>query len=214
MLTVEIKGQIGSFKIDAEFSADTGVTALFGPSGAGKSTVLRAIAGLWTPQHGSISFNGDTWLREGVSIRPTEQRKIGAVFQRPLLFPHLNIKKNLLFGASNNKLPFDEVVQTLSLDGLLDRRPKNLSGGEAQRVALGRALLSQPDLLLLDEPLTGLDSARRESVFPFVEKLCRETSLPIVYVSHNSAEIARLAKRVILIDNGRTIGETSPDKLS
>jgi len=213
MLKVQIEGKIGSFEIAANFTAGTGVTALFGPSGAGKSSILRAIAGLWKPKTGHIEFSGTSWFDNGQNIVPTQARKIGCVFQKPLLFPHLDASHNLLFGAPDGSSNFSKIVDLLDLGDILHRYPKNLSGGEAQRIAIGRALMLEPKLLLLDEPLTGLDKDRREAVFPYLETLCSSSNIPIIYVSHNADEIVRLADRVLMVDSGTILSETSPKDL-
>lgn len=211
MLTVKIKGTIGTFDLDAEVDAGTGITGLYGVSGAGKSTILRAIAGLWRPDGGIIRI-GDRVLfdsAEDIDV-PTHKRRLGVVFQAPLLFPHLSVADNLRYGMKRNSEMWDHVITMLDMENLLTRMPRRLSGGEAQRVALGRALLADPQVLLLDEPLTGLDDARRAQVLPYLEKLRDETSVPIVYVSHNREEIMRLADLVFLVENGSVAQEMTP----
>ncbi|MEM8750386.1 MAG: ATP-binding cassette domain-containing protein [Pseudomonadota bacterium] len=211
MLTLRITGQVGTFAIDADISAGLGVTALVGPSGAGKTTLLRAIAGLWTPEVGRINVGERVYFDSEAGINlPPQERKLGVVFQDPLLFPHLSVERNLMFGAGKNPVGREGVLDLLDLGGLLDRMPRHLSGGEAQRVALGRALLADPHLILLDEPLTGLDDERRLTVLPFLERLRDESDVPIVYVSHHRDEVSRLADLVFLIDQGQVIGEQTP----
>ena len=215
MLTVKISGQIGTCAIDADIDAGIGITALYGPSGAGKSTILRAIAGLWTPADGMIEVGGRVLFdsHSGVNV-PTHKRRLGVVFQEPLLFPHLNAGDNLRFGLRSGRTKndggWDGVVEMLELGALLERMPRNLSGGEAQRVALGRAILASPELILLDEPLTGLDDMRRRQVLPYLERLRDETKIPIVYVSHHRGEILHLADLIFMVEEGTAKQELTP----
>jgi len=212
MLRVELRKRRGEFLLDAAFSVPTpGITALFGRSGCGKSTLISLIAGLLEPDAGRIVIGEDVLFdgerRLSVDVR---HRRIGVVFQDPRLFPHLSVQGNLDYGARrvprevSRYVSFDDVVGLLGLGGLLGRRPHELSGGEKQRVAFGRALLSQPRLLLLDEPLASLDLARREEVLPYLERLRDAFVIPIVYVSHQFDEVLRLATRVVLLEAGRT----------
>lgn len=211
MLTVQIKGRIGDFDIDANVEAGTGVTALYGPSGAGKSTILRAIAGLWTPDEGQITVGEHVLFDSSTDINvPVEKRGLGVVFQDPLLFPHLTVEKNLHFGMKSYETGLESVLTMLDLHDLKDRMPRNLSGGEAQRVALGRAILADPQILLLDEPLTGLDDMRRAQVLPYLERLRDETSIPIVYVSHHRDEILQLADLIFTVEDGSVTSELTP----
>ena len=213
MLNLDIKGRVGQFAIDAELQAGLGVTALVGPSGAGKTTVLRAIAGLWTPSEGRIGIAENVLFDRAAGIDlPVNKRRLGIVFQDPLLFPHLSVQQNLKYGSPAQNVSWDGIVDLLDLGDLLKRLPAKLSGGEAQRVALGRALLSDPQLLLLDEPLTGLDDERREQVLPFLERLRDETDVPIVYVSHHRDEISRLADLVFSIKDGSIVSEQTPNE--
>jgi molybdate transport system ATP-binding protein len=215
MLRVELKKQRGKFSLDAAFHAPTpGVTALFGRSGCGKSTLISLIAGLLEPDAGRIVI-GDEVLFDAerhLSV-DARHRRIGVVFQDARLFPHLSVQGNLDYGARrvapavSRFVGFDDVVSLLGLGGLLTRRPHELSGGEKQRVAFGRALLSQPRLLLLDEPLASLDLARREEVLPYLERLRDAFEIPIVYVSHQFDEVLRLATRVVLLEAGRTVAD-------
>jgi molybdate transport system ATP-binding protein len=208
------KGVLGSFSLDAGFSAPAkGVTALFGPSGCGKTTVLRCIAGLTRLADGLCVVRGEVWQDRDGAFLPTHRRPLGYVFQEASLFAHLSVRRNLLFGARRHdrdagraKIAFHEVVELLGLTALLDRSPGKLSGGERQRVAIGRALLSQPKLLLMDEPLSALDRATKDEILPFLERLRDLLSLPIVYVSHDIAEVERLADQIVLMDTGRVIG--------
>ena len=215
MLRVLLHKRRGEFMLDVNFSAPTpGVTALFGRSGCGKSTLISLLAGLLTPDAGRIQL-GDEVLYDGerrLSVA-AHRRRIGVVFQDARLFPHLSVLGNLRYGAKRvprgapAPVSFDDVVSLLALQNLLARRPRHLSGGEQQRVALGRALLSQPRLLLLDEPLASLDFARREEVLPYLERLRDVLAIPLVYVSHQFDEVLRLATRVIVLDDGRTVAD-------
>ncbi len=220
MLDVLLKGRLGDFDLDVAFEAGSGVTALFGPSGAGKTSILRGICGHWVPEKGHVVLDGVPLFARGEQAEskfasaksadvPVHKRDIGVVFQAPHLFPHMTVRKNILYSRPGGSDYFDPVVDMLDLCSLLDRMPRNLSGGEAQRVAIGRTLISDPQLLLLDEPMTGLDGARRDSVFPYLEQLCQKAQVPILYVSHNRAEIERLARRVLMIDSGRIVDEMS-----
>jgi molybdate transport system ATP-binding protein len=212
-IKVRFRGTLGRFSLDAGFKAPAhGVTGLFGPSGCGKTSVLRCIAGLQHLNAGFCSVDGDVWQNDA-SFRPPHQRPVGYVFQEASLFPHLSVMRNLLYGARQTvpdgrevTIRFDEVIDLLSLAALLDRSPQNLSGGERQRVAIGRALLSQPKLLLMDEPLSALDRLTKDEVLPFLERLHETLSLPVIYVSHDMAEIERLADHLVLMEAGRVTG--------
>ncbi len=203
-LRVDIAGQIGQLDINVEFDAPVGVTALVGPSGAGKSTVLNAIAGLWQPKRGTVRLGERLLLNTNAGIDiPPEERRIGAVFQRPLLFPHMSVERNLRYGIARGA-DFAAVIELLDLGQLLSRMPRNLSGGEAQRVSIGRALLSKPKLFLLDEPMTGLDDARRAALMPYLLSLCETLTVPIVYVTHKTDELAQIAQQVVPMEAGRS----------
>lgn len=213
-----VRGRNGNFAIEAQFAANGGVTALFGHSGAGKTTLLKMIAGTLRPDSGHIAV-GDFVLfdsRTGIDL-PPEKRRIGYVFQDARLFPHMNVRRNLTYarwaGKRRSQRGFDEVVALLGIDHLLDRRPATLSGGERQRVAIGRALLSDPALLLLDEPLSSLDHARRQEILPFIEKLRDESHVPVVYVSHEIDEVARLADEIVLLADGRVTASGAAAKV-
>lgn len=207
-LEVEIIARAGGFEVRAAFSAGTGVTALFGRSGSGKTTILKAVAGLLRPTEGRIALAGRPLFDATAAIDlPPERRGIGFVFQDARLFPHMSVRANLDYGRGRNGAgapDFDAVVDMLGVAGLLDRRPATLSGGERQRVAIGRALLSGPDLLVMDEPLSSVDRARREDILPFLDRLRREARLPILLVTHEPDEILRLADAVVVVDGGRT----------
>jgi molybdate transport system ATP-binding protein len=209
-VAVMLHGQIGGFSLDLSFAAPgTGVTALFGPSGAGKSTILRAIAGLTRLARARIACAGETWQDETMFL-PPHRRPVGMVFQDANLFAHLSVADNLRFGlkrvgVGSESLGFDAVVAMLGLENLLPRDPATLSGGERQRVAIGRALLVQPRLLLVDEPLSAVDQSARESILTMLERLCGTLAIPVIYVSHDLAEVSRLADHLILIEQGRAI---------
>ena len=220
-IRAEFRGTIGKFALDAGFTAPAkGVTALFGPSGCGKTTVLRCIAGLLRVD-GVCEIDGEMWQDENGAFLPTHKRPLGYVFQEASLFQHLSVRRNLLFGAprkdggrANEAIAFDEVVELLGVERLLDRSPRNLSGGERQRVAIGRALLSQPKLLLMDEPLSALDRATKNEILPFLERLRDRLNLPVVYITHDIAEVERLADQMVLMEKGRVIGAGALEELA
>ncbi|MDX7953178.1 molybdenum ABC transporter ATP-binding protein [Lichenihabitans sp. Uapishka_5] len=203
------RGRLGAFTLDVDLTLPgRGVTALFGPSGCGKTTLLRAVAGLHRFPVGNCAVAGDSW-QDGARFRPPHRRPIGYVFQEASLFPHLSVRRNLLFGArgaapaGTEALRFDEAVDLLGLERLLDRGPQHLSGGERQRVAIGRALLSGPRLLLMDEPLSALDRPTRDEILPFLERLQARLAVPILYVTHDRTEVERLADTLVLLRAGR-----------
>ena len=207
-LSVRVSHRIGAFVLDASFEAPPGVTALFGRSGSGKTTLVKAIGGLLRPISGRVALGDDVLLdtARGIFV-PRHRRRIGAVFQEGRLFPHLTVRQNLMFGRwfALRGAPGSEVgavVDMLGLGALLGRRPAGLSGGESQRVAIGRALLSKPRLLLMDEPLSALDDSRKAEILPFIERLRDEAGVPIVYVSHAVSEVARLADTLVVLDGG------------
>jgi len=204
-----VEKTLGTFKLAVRFEAAGGATALFGPSGAGKTTVVNMIAGLLTPDRGSIALD-DTVLFDataGINV-PPHKRRIGYVFQEGRLFPHLNVRRNLDYGRRMSGRPrdikeFDRIVALLDIGHLLEHRPRSLSGGERQRVAVGRALLMRPRLLLLDEPLASLDDGHKREILPYLIRLRDDVGIPIVYVSHNRAEVRRIATTVVRLDAGR-----------
>ena len=201
----------GGFVLDVEgWTAGTGVTGVFGTSGAGKTSLLRSIAGLERPAEARFAIGADTWDDSARGIRrATHRREIAYVFQEPRLFPHLDVRRNLEYGQrrarSAGAVDFSGVVRLLGLEALLGRAPAGLSGGEAQRVAIGRALLSAPRLILMDEPMTSLDRARRGEVLPFLERLHDELRIPAIYVSHDIDEVCALCDRLLVLENGRLI---------
>jgi molybdate transport system ATP-binding protein len=223
MLAVSLRHRFGrdGFGIDAAFTAPgDGVTALFGPSGCGKSTMLAAVSGLLRPDQGRIALDGVSLLdtAQRVFVAP-ERRRCGLVFQEARLFPHLSVETNLRYGLKRAPRDatgpgFDEVVSLLGIAPLLSRRPGRLSGGERQRVALGRALLSRPRLLLMDEPLAALDAARRGEVLPFLARLRDAARIPILYVTHALDEVDALADRLVLLEAGRVLAEGSVEELT
>lgn len=209
-LEVALFHRFGGFTLEAGFNAPAGVTALFGRSGSGKSTVINAVAGLLRPERGRIAVEGQVVLDSATGrMVPAHLRRMGYVFQDGRLFPHLTVRQNLLYGRwfapKGPGVPFERIVDLLGIGALLGRRPGGLSGGEKQRVAIGRAILSNPRLLLMDEPLAALDEARKAEILPYLERLRDELSLPILYVSHSVAEVARLATTVVLLDAGRVV---------
>jgi len=219
-LEIRIVRQQGSFRIEAEFrGAPSGVTALFGPSGAGKTSIVHMVAGLQRPDAGYIAIDGFCLFdsSRGIDL-PPEERRIGYVFQDGRLLPHLSVRSNLTYGMHRTPtkrrfVEFDPVVELLGIGHLLDRRPGRLSGGEKQRVAIGRALLTSPALLLMDEPLASLDAARKAEVLPFIMRLAREYAIPILYVSHAMDEILNMAVHMVLIQNGRVLASGAMEDL-
>lgn len=207
-LSVSLSHRFPDTALDVAFQAPPGLTALFGRSGAGKTTIVNAVAGLFRPAHARISLD-DTILSDTTQkiFLPPHRRRIGYVFQDARLFPHLTVAQNLRFGqwfaGQSDPTARAHIADLLGIAPLLTRRPGNLSGGEKQRVAIGRALLSNPRLLLLDEPLAALDDPRKAEILPYLERLRDELALPILYVSHSMAEVARLATTIVLLDHGR-----------
>ncbi|MCK9388247.1 MAG: molybdenum ABC transporter ATP-binding protein [Sulfuritalea sp.] len=219
MIEARFKLDYPGFSLDVDLALpSTGVTALFGHSGSGKTTLLRAIAGLERVRGGRLAVDGEIWQDENTFL-PTHQRPVGYVFQEASLFAHLSVRRNLEYGmkrterraasavpkgdtASHN---FSKIVDLLGIGHLLDRQPDRLSGGERQRVAIARALLTQPRLLLMDEPLAALDLARKEEILPYLEQLHEELSIPLFYVSHAPDEVARLADHLVVLDAGRAL---------
>ena len=211
MIAVEVEKQLGEFSISARFEAASGVTAVFGSSGSGKTTLINMIAGLITPDRGRIAVDDAVLFDSAAGIDvPVHQRHVGYVFQDGRLFPHLTIGSNLdygrrMCGLKHDPNETDRIVSLLDIGHLLDRRTGKISGGERQRVAIGRALLMRPRLLLLDEPLASLDTARKREILPYLEKLRDESHIPMIYVSHHLAEIRRMATSVMHIEAGRIV---------
>jgi len=194
---VDLTKRLGDGEIACRFAAADGLTVLFGPSGAGKTSVLNMIAGLLRPDAGHVRVAGETLFDAGAGVDlPPERRGAGYVFQEPRLFPHLRVRANLLYGAPNDDR-LAETIALLDIAALLDRWPRSLSGGEARRVAIGRALLAEPRFLLLDEPLSSLDRARREEIMGLIERLRDGVGLPILMVTHDAAEAERLGTRIV-----------------
>ena len=206
-LDVDVRLPLGAFRLDTTFSTDGGVTALFGRSGSGKTTLVNVIAGILAPEDGVVRIAGEVVLdtARGLTVA-MHRRRVGYVFQDARLFPHLDVRRNLLYGRWFNGGPdlvsLDDAVGLLGIGDLLGRKPADLSGGEKQRVAIGRALLSNPRVLLMDEPLAALDGGRKAEILPYLERLRAETGIPILYVSHALDEVARLADTIVVLDEG------------
>jgi molybdate transport system ATP-binding protein len=209
MIEVDVSHRLGAFTLDAQFAASGRVIALFGHSGSGKTTLINIIAGLIRPERGRVSIDGTVLADTTRNIcLPPHRRKLGTVFQEGRLFPHLSVRQNLLFGAwfarsAERQENLARVASLLGIEPLLGRYPNRLSGGEKQRVAIGRALLASPALLLMDEPLASLDEPRKQEIIPYLEKLRDEARIPIVYVSHSIAEVSRLADTLVILESGR-----------
>ena len=211
MLSFDVEKKLGEFHLAARFETTDGATALFGPSGSGKTSIVNMIAGLVAPDRGRIAL-GDTVLFDSATRTnvPAYRRRIGYVFQEGRLFPHLTVSQNLDYGCwmsafADDPAERERIVALLDIGHLLSRRPGHLSGGERQRVAFGRALLMQPRLLLLDEPLASLDRARKLEILPYLARLRDEAKVPMIYVSHQAGEIIRLASQVVRIEDGRVM---------
>ncbi|TCL91750.1 molybdate transport system ATP-binding protein [Rhizobium sp. PP-WC-2G-219] len=220
-LDVSVRHRLDAFSLDIAFSTDGGISALFGRSGSGKTSLIRVLAGLIRPDEGSIRLDGETILDTASrTVTPPHRRRFGTVFQEGRLFPHLSVRQNLLYGRWFSRAPvgtsdIERIVDLLGIAPLLARPTANLSGGEKQRVAIGRALLARPRLLLMDEPLAALDDARKAEILPYLKRLRDETDIPILYVSHSVTEVTQLADRVLMIENGRlTASGTASDMLS
>jgi molybdate transport system ATP-binding protein len=213
VLAVDVEKQLGGLKLSVRFTAASGSTALFGPSGAGKTTVVNMIAGLLTPDRGSIKFADTVLFDAGAGVNvPPHRRRIGYVFQEGRLFPHLSVRQNLDYGRRMSRRPpdadeFERIAKLLDIGPLLERRPRMLSGGERQRVAVGRALLMQPRLLLLDEPLASLGGAHKREILPYLVRLRDDAGVPMVYVSHTAAELRRIATHVVRLEAGRVLAQ-------
>lgn len=202
MIDCDIQLKLGKFSLDKQFKSEEKVIGLFGPSGCGKTSILSVIAGLTRPTFGYIKINNQTWYshKDQINLSP-QKRGVGFVFQDAQLFPHMSVKSNLLFGykrmhPEKRKFNQDYIIELLKLNHLIDRMPSKLSGGEKQRVALGRALLYSPQLLLLDEPLSALDAAHKAEIIPFFQKIKDEIDIPMLYVSHDIEEMTQLTQEI------------------
>jgi molybdate transport system ATP-binding protein len=211
VLTVDVEKQLGTFKLAVRFAASGGATALFGPSGSGKTSLVNMIAGLLEPDRGAIALDDTVLFDASKNINmPPHRRRIGYVFQEGRLFPHLSVRQNLDYGRRMSRQPrdakeFDRIAALLDIGHLLDRRPGMLSGGERQRIAVGRALLTGPRLLLLDEPLASLDAGHKREILPYLVRLRDEARIPIVYVSHTPEEVRRIATGVVRLEAGHVV---------
>jgi len=219
MLRVDVSKQLGEFSLQASFASEGRVTGLFGVSGAGKTSLINMIAGLLRPDRGGSAIDDETLADTAAGVHvPAHRRRIGYVFQDARLFPHLDVRQNLDYGRRMNRLADDHaqrarVTDLLDIGSLLNRRPGQLSGGERQRVALGRALLSKPRLLLLDEPLGSLDEERKVEILPYLVRLRDETGVPMVYVSHDAGEMRQLATSIVILKRGRVTAFGGTDVL-
>jgi len=209
MLSVALRHRFRGFTLDASFTAPPGVTAIFGRSGSGKTTIVKAVAGLLRPDAGRVVVDGRVLLDTAARVNlPACRRRIGFVFQDSRLFPHLSVRQNLNYGRwfapkAESGVRFGTVVEMLGIGHLLDRGPSALSGGERSRVGIGRALLSKPRLLILDEPMAALDEARRAEILPYLERVRDHAGVPMLYISHSMPEVVRLATTLVLIEDGR-----------
>ncbi len=203
MLQVRITKRLGDFTLDVDVTAPAGVTAIFGRSGSGKTSLVNAVAGLLRPDAGRIAVGDDVLFDSQTRQNlPPQRRRVGYVFQDARLFPHMNVQRNLTYGGDHDAA---RVIDVLGLGDLLQRRPAGLSGGERQRVALGRALMSDPQILLMDEPLAALDAPRKAEILPYIERLRDEVQIPILYVSHDMSEVARLASTLVVLEGGTVV---------
>jgi molybdate transport system ATP-binding protein len=215
-IEVDVAHRLGAFTLELSFTSQGRLTAFFGQSGAGKTSLVNVIGGLIRPDRGRIAVDGTTLTDTAAGIFvPTHRRRVGYVFQEGRLFPHLTVRQNLLFGrwfrpSQERKIELETVLDLLGIGHLLHRRPGALSGGEKQRVAIGRALLASPRLLLMDEPLAALDEERKAEILPFIERLRDQADVPIIYVSHSLAEVSRLANSIVMLRNGRVLAAGDP----
>ena len=220
MLSLDVEKRLGDFFISVRFESAGGVTALFGASGAGKTTLVNMLAGLITPDRGRITLDGAELFESSAGINvPVHRRGIGYVFQEGRLFPHLSVRQNLdygrrMSGRAADPKEFERIVTLLEIGHLVDRRPRLLSGGERQRVAIGRALLMHPHLLLLDEPLASLGSSHKREILPYLTRLRDDAHVPMIYVSHNPAELRRIVTSVVRIDAGQVVAAGGLDLLN
>jgi molybdate transport system ATP-binding protein len=219
MIEFDVKHRLGALTLEAQFTAGRGLVALFGRSGSGKTSIINIIAGLMRPDRGRVIVDNNVLVDTDRGIfLPPHRRRLGYVFQEGRLFPHLTVRQNLLYGAwfartTKNGSELSRVVELLGIGGLLDRRPGLLSGGEKQRVAIGRALFASPRLLLMDEPLAALDEARKDEILPYIERLRDDAKVPIIYVSHSISEVARLANLTVLLSGGKVVAAGPPAEI-
>ncbi|MRR38577.1 molybdenum ABC transporter ATP-binding protein, partial [bacterium] len=219
-LTLKVTKSFGEFTLNADLTASGSRIGIFGESGSGKSTLVNMLAGLVSPDDGEIALGGDTLFSAAARLDlPPERRRIAVVFQHPYLFPHLSVRANLLYGwkrcaVANRQIGIDDIIDVLRIGHLLDRGVNNLSGGEKQRVALGRALLSNPRLLLMDEPLSALDDTLRFQIIPYLRGACEAFAIPYLFISHPLVEMRLMTDRVIVFDQGRQVADTTPDGLA
>ena len=217
-IEVDVRASAGAFRLDVRFQTDAGITALFGPSGAGKTSTLRLIAGLNTPDQGRIAVDGVPFYDSQSMVNlPIKDRRCGYVFQDAALFPHLTVERNLTYTPTRvgrpSRLQPQQIYDLLAVNHLLDRHPASLSGGERQRVAIGRALLSSPRLLLLDEPFSGLDAERKLEICGFLESVSDAFKVPIIFVSHSISEVVRLAQNVVFVEKGSVVHSGSVESV-
>lgn len=207
MLEINVSKQLGQLVLQVDVKISSNITALFGVSGSGKSSIINLVSGLIQPDQGYIKLKGKTLFDSKTRINiPVHQRKMGYVFQDGRLFPHYSVKGNLCYGMSHKSaVNFEQILHLLGLENLLNRYPISLSGGEKQRVAIGRALLSEPDMLLMDEPLSALDLPRKQELLSYLERLAQQIDIPILYVTHSLNELVQLAEEVILLDQGKVL---------
>ncbi len=219
-LRIDIEKQFGSFSLNADCTVEGERIGLFGPSGSGKSTLVGLVAGLHKPDRGTILLDGEALFDSGKGINiPVERRRIGMVFQLPHLFPHLNVKKNLLYGykrcaPDHRKIALESVVEVLQIGHLLKRGVRNLSGGERQRVSIGRAILSNPRLLIMDEPLSGLDDSLKYSIIPFLKSVSETFHIPYLFISHSLIEMRIMTDRVLNVEGGHIAGQMTAEELA
>ncbi len=219
VLHVDFSKRLGSFTLAVSLElACSGITALFGPSGAGKSTFAKILAGLCTPDCGRISANGRVFFDSAAGVNlPPEKRGIGFLFQEHRLFPHMTVLENISFGRLSGRRPHcgapEEIAEIFGIGGLLGRRPASLSGGESQRAALARAILAAENFIIMDEPLSSLDEARRGDLMGYIERIPRLFGIPVIYITHSREEVFRLAESVVLIEQGRATGFGSPSEV-
>ena len=219
-LQVAVQKKLGAFLLDMDFTIDDERIGIFGPSGSGKSTLVALIAGLRRPDRGSIAIDGEPLFHSDGPVNvPTEHRRIGMVFQRPHLFPHLSVKGNLLYGykrcaPDHRRITLDHLVDVLQIGHLLDRGVKNLSGGEKQRVAIGRAVLSNPRVLVMDEPLSALDDNLKYQIIPFLKNVCETFRIPYIFISHSLTEMRIMTDRVLNVVDGRIAGQMTSEELA